>query len=70
MYCNEVDDVEHTLFQCPRWELTRTSTNIDVGIKMTPDNIISVMLTSRERWHSVEVFMKQIMKGKEVDEKR
>ena len=49
--CDEVDDVKHTLFECPQWEVTRTAINIDVGTNMTPDNIISLMLTFGERWH-------------------
>ncbi|KAJ3661624.1 hypothetical protein Zmor_006012 [Zophobas morio] len=40
MYCQEDDDVEHTLFGCHRWHVWRHEVEIQVGRKLTADNLI------------------------------
>ncbi|XP_030750902.1 uncharacterized protein LOC115878506 [Sitophilus oryzae] len=53
MYCDEIDDAEHTLFCCPRWENGRSA----------------LLSKTSEIWGKVGAFMKEIIIEKVKDEK-
>jgi hypothetical protein len=69
-YCEEVeDDVEHTIFHCPRWRDVRGTTYQTLGKHLTPDCLVTEMLRTEERWDSIEGMIKQIMSSKLADER-
>lgn len=70
VYCNETDDVEHTIFQCPRWDIERTEANENCGLKLTADNIIHTMIGSREKWDVIHTMIRTIMSKKEKEERQ
>ncbi|KAJ3661613.1 hypothetical protein Zmor_006001 [Zophobas morio] len=70
MYCQEDDDVEHTLFGCHRWHGWRHEVEIQVGRKLTPDNLIEAMLEKVENWKLIAEYMRKIMTCKEEDERK
>ncbi len=48
--CNKVEDPEHVLFECPRFEAERMDLRIAAGTNLGPDNIIDEMLKSQRTW--------------------
>lgn len=41
---------EHTIFQCPRWELLKIESNKETGKEATPENLVSCMRESPKNW--------------------
>ena len=68
-YCGEQDDVEHTIFKCPRWQQIRTGMEIETNESLTPENTISVMLKNPEKWKVIEEGVKKIILTKEKEER-
>ena len=66
MFCGEVDTAEHTFFDCPKWTTTRSDVISIVGIHLTPDNLVDVMLGSRDNWTAVSEAMREIITQKEL----
>ncbi|KAJ3643374.1 hypothetical protein Zmor_026088 [Zophobas morio] len=66
MYCQENDDVEHTLFGWHKWHGWRHEVEIQVGRRLTADNLIEAMLEKVENWKLIVEYMRKIMtcKGK------
>jgi len=70
-YCNHPhDDAFHTLFVCDAWESRRARANTLFGTNMTPDNLIPLMLKSKEYWSIGSNFIQQVMRKKEDEERR
>lgn len=68
-YCREVDTVEHTLFQCPRWEEGRRRTSTKVGTIISLANMTALMTNDREAWDHIHTYIKDVMMAKEKDER-
>lgn len=66
-YCGALDDVEHTVFHCPRWGLLRYRVEAVVGV-ITPDSLVPTMLRSRAQWASVTDFLREVMRTKMAEE--
>jgi hypothetical protein len=62
------DDAEHTFFRCGRWANKCRVLEATVGEDVTPETIIPIMLTSREKWAVVERYVKEILTTKEEEE--
>lgn len=62
------DDVEHTFFRCGRWARSHSELEAIVGEDVTPESIIPIMLTSRERWKAVDQYIHKILCTKEEEE--
>ncbi|KAL1448257.1 hypothetical protein WDU94_012354 [Cyamophila willieti] len=69
-FCQAVDDAEHTFFQCERWVRVRRETEEMVRRVLTPQNMIQVMMESRENWGAIERMARLIMTEKEEEERR
>ncbi|KAL1448331.1 hypothetical protein WDU94_014008 [Cyamophila willieti] len=69
-YCPEEDDAEHTLFKCPRWSQIREENNRKIGLTLTPNNMIEVMLSNEAKWESTHKLAILIMKEKESEERK
>ncbi|KAL1447310.1 hypothetical protein WDU94_005527 [Cyamophila willieti] len=69
-FCQAVDDAEHTFFQCERWVRVRRETEEMVRRVLTPQNMVQVMMESRENWGAIERMARLIMTEKEEEERR
>lgn len=69
-YCpGNIDDVHHTFFDCPRWTEERSRLTEEVG-EITPDNIITKMVTDKTAWSRVDTFAKEVMTKKKKEHDR
>lgn len=64
-YCGQLDDVEHTLFFCVRWEAVREEFFRDTGSHLTEGNIINKLLLSEESWQRTYATIRSIIENKE-----
>lgn len=69
VYCSETDTAEHVFFECPRWNAPRRRLEMLVDEKITPDNLVEIMLRDHGNWRSVQSCAEEILKDKEKDEK-
>ena len=46
--CGAEEDAEHVFFTCERYESYRKDLEYTVGVAVTPDNIVDVMLLPKE----------------------
>ena len=51
-----IDDAEHTVFECARWQSYRSELTFTIGT-ITAVNTVVVMISSRENWASVANYM-------------
>ena len=68
MYCDEIDDAEHTIFLCHRWQRKRAEAKMATGILIV-ENLVEKMLESKETWTVIENFRVGFMKRKEEHER-
>lgn len=69
IYCQEVDTVQHTVFECPRWNDARMVTFIELGTRLSSQNLIENMTASEKKWNTIHNMLKTIMKRKEEEER-
>ncbi|XP_015368634.1 PREDICTED: uncharacterized protein LOC107165079 [Diuraphis noxia] len=62
------DDAEHTFFRCGRWAGKLRELEATVGEDVTPETVISIMLSSRGKWAAVDRYVKEIMITKQEEE--
>jgi len=65
-----VDDAAHTLFECDAWEGRRRICSLTVGYEISLENLIKIMLESEEKWETITKYISEVMKLKEVEERR
>ena len=61
-----IDDAEHTVFECARWQSYRSVLTSIVGL-ITAANIVGVMTASSENWTSVVNYVERILRLKKRD---
>lgn len=66
-HCN--DDAMHTIFDCDAWHTRRSRLATLIGVDINPDNVVSVILRTKENWKLVHDFIKEIMGQKETYER-
>lgn len=66
-YCGDNDDAGHTLFQCPRWTDIREDCCRRVDAELTPTNMISLMLSTEERWRIIAHAARKILETKRTE---
>uniref|UniRef100_T1I5J5 Uncharacterized protein n=1 Tax=Rhodnius prolixus TaxID=13249 RepID=T1I5J5_RHOPR len=54
---SDLDDAHHTFFLCDRWVPERESLEQEIG-RITPENIVEIMLSQRDYWDQVATFAK------------
>ena len=62
-----MDNAEHTLFICARWGLATEEVSRAVGIQLTSDTIVSLMVQSEQIWMLIVSFVALVMKMRELD---
>lgn len=67
IYCDEVDDAEHTLFICIRWEETRRNYLLQTGLNFNWENMMASLCTSEETWQQAYRIVRTIMETKEIE---
>lgn len=70
--CGEdVDDVLHTLKECPAWDPERIELRraLELDRDFVLGDILEAMLTSEEKWNSFSTFVEKVMREKEDEER-
>ena len=62
-----MDNAEHTLFVCARWDIAREAVGRAVGAKLTPDTMVSLMLQSEKIWMLIDSFVTLVMNTRKLD---
>lgn len=70
IYCGQTDTVEHTFFDCDRWNEVRMTTELSIGRRVTPETLATLMMESSENWELVRNMARKIMNRKEEDERQ
>lgn len=68
-FCHETDSPEHTIFKCSQWDGERSILEVRLQQRISPDNIISIMLQDEDRWNLVLNYVTAIMMSKEAEER-
>lgn len=68
-YCEGVDTVEHTFFECPRWSTWREEARLETGHNFNTDNVIEVMMGRQRQWSIIAGLCKKILTIKLRDER-
>lgn len=64
VYCpGKQDTPEHTFFDCDRWAIKKFQLEMRIG-QITPDNVISLMLTGEEAWAEICQYVESILRNK------
>lgn len=68
--CGEgIDDAEHTLFTCPKFQDRRFHLESLLGEKFDKNNFVELMLRRRLNWTQVQYYVKDILSQKEKEER-
>jgi hypothetical protein len=67
-YCGHPsDDAMHSIFICDAWHQIRNQTEVTLGIKLNPDNMVTCMLSSTRSWNIIDNMVYTIMTKKEKE---
>lgn len=69
-YCEKEDTVQHTIFECHRWNEVRSLTNTKLCEDLKCENIIGIMMSSEKKWSTIHGMVITIMKEKEKEERK
>lgn len=64
-----VDDAGHTLFECPRFRESRLHMRSLVGERIERNNMVEIMLKSKQNWQHIHSFIKEVLIQKEAEER-
>lgn len=64
-----VDTAQHTLMECPAWEIQREALKIEIGQDLTLPAVIRVMLQTPAAWKAFTLFAEQVLNKKEEAER-
>lgn len=67
---NEDDDAEHTLFHCTEWKVCRETAERNIGARLSKENLTDEMLESKQNWNHITSFISEVLKRKELDQRR
>ena len=71
LFCEtNVDDAEHALFHCDKWQEPRERLQQELGQRLTPSNMVDMMLESTGKWTAISDFVVGIMKRRELEFRR
>ena len=65
MYCSGIDDVEHTLFQYPRWKDIRIRYRQGLGREFNSRNLMECLTSSEQNWKRAYRVVREIIETKE-----
>lgn len=69
-YCSEEDDVEHTLFECIRWNDAREGYLNKTGKEFTKANMQRELTTNEEGWRYVYDMVRYVIENKAKDDEQ
>lgn len=69
-YCNGDDDVEHTLFVCPKWEEARAMYQRTAERSFDEANMMDSLLANETKWQQAYTTIRFIIENKEKDSNR
>ncbi|KAJ8913053.1 hypothetical protein NQ315_006554 [Exocentrus adspersus] len=67
IYCAGRDTPEHAIFACERWTEKRAQMNIQLGVVVTPENFIDLIVESESAWKIIMGTVEAIIRRKERD---
>lgn len=69
-YCESgmIDDANHTMFLCNRWNEIRKEAENIVGVNLTCGNLVNVMMECETNWEACSNMMRKIIQQKEADD--
>ena len=68
-YCGAPETAGHVVLECPRWHGIRHEMNVEIGTRITADNIIPNMLDNPTKWQKITNAIVSIMRKKEEAER-
>lgn len=68
-YCGYSDTPKHTFFECEEFRGERINCNNKVEQTITPENVIHLMVKSKEHWDAIYMLIRNIIYKKEKDER-
>lgn len=68
-YCDHEDDVEHTLFVCPKWEQVRTIYRSESERVFTEANMMEDLSRNEITWQRAYATIRNIIESKEKDDR-
>lgn len=61
-FCTGVRDTpEHTFFECSRFVSEKNKIDTELGITLTPDNIVKEMTENKLKWKQISEFIQRIL---------
>lgn len=69
-YCNNDDEVEHTLFQCPNWSDARAIYEAESGRIFNESNMMESLLHNEASWKCAYRTIRKIIETKEQESRR
>lgn len=68
-YCNQVDDVRHTLFECVRWNEIRESFYVKSGTRFNINTLKETLTAKENTWRIMYETIRKIIEIKEREDK-
>ncbi|XP_018576296.1 inward rectifier potassium channel 2-like [Anoplophora glabripennis] len=68
--CGQRDTPGHSVFECTGWDTDREEFHGELGVVLTADNIINVMLRGVRSWKVVRNYIATVLETKEMEERR
>jgi len=59
------DTPNHAVFECDAWHMDRRELEFDIGVEITPDNVVRTMLHSKNQWIKVAAVIEKILRKRE-----
>lgn len=69
VYCGHHDTACHTIFECDRWVRIRTEAHTSLGHGFGPEDMVEIMVRSKNNWEVIHCMIRRIMKAKETEER-
>lgn len=69
-YCDQVDDAEHTLFECVRWTPVRHRYQIKTGELFEVNTVRNDLVGKNDQWNIMYETVRTIMKTKEEEDRK
>lgn len=60
------EDAKHILFECGKWLEQRQALNAKLGVTLTHENLLKVMLESKDAWNLCEGYINRILKERGI----
>ena len=70
VYCKSgADTAEHTMYHCDKWRKDRADVENKINTKLTPENMVNIMVGSEENWQTIAGYIHLVIDAKLKDER-